>query len=111
MHDHVHETEPAELQAHLNDAAKTMDVSSLAQLAAALLGGLAKHGTDQTQLQASGISVDAATAGDRETVLALIQHAGTNPQALRAAAVQFIQQNPQMLAQLPGLIQGVLSKL
>ena len=88
-----------------------MNGSQLATLAQSLLAGLAQHGHDETQANDAGISTADATAGDRDSVVALIEHAAQNPAALRDAAVQFVRQDPQLLAQLPGLVQGVLGKL
>ncbi len=44
-------------------------------------------------------------------MVALIQHAASNPAALRDAAVQFAEQNPQALTQLPGLLTGIMGRL
>jgi hypothetical protein len=109
--DHVEQTDPSQLAQHLAQGAQGMDGGQLATLGRTLLGALANHGHDEAKVQDGGIDPQAAQNGDQQNVVALIEHAQQNPGALRDAAVQFVQQNPQALQQLPGLLQGVLGRL
>lgn len=109
--EHVGQTDTGELVQHLTQGAQGMDQGGLASLGTALLGALSQHGHDESQAQDAGVDTAAATNGDQGSVVALIQHASQNPAALKDAVVSFAQQNPQMLAQLPGLLQGVMGRL
>lgn len=109
--DHVADTDPGQLADHLAQGAQGMNGSQLAALGTSLLGALSAHGHDEATAQDAGVDTNAAKSGDQQNVVALIQHAQQNPGALRDAAVSFVQQNPQVLQQLPGLLQGVLSRL
>ncbi|MEO7040163.1 MAG: hypothetical protein ABI186_09065 [Candidatus Elarobacter sp.] len=109
--DHVDQTNTGDLVQHLTQGAQGMDQGGLASLGMSLLGALSQHGHDESQAQDAGVDTTAAANGDPSNVIALIQHAGQNPAALKDAVVNFAQQNPQMMAQLPGLLQGVMGKL
>ena len=109
--DHVASTDPDTLASHLTDGTQNLDQGGLAQLAQSLLGALAKNGHDETQAQDAGVDTEAAAAGDQQNVVALIEHARDNPAALRDAAVDFAKSNPQLLSQMPGLLEGVLGRL
>ncbi len=109
--DHVADVPPDQLAQHLTDGARNLDQGGLAALGQSLLGALAQHGHDEAQAQDAGVDTAAAANGDQGNVVALIQHAKDNPAALRDAAVQYVQQNPQVLTQLPGLLQGIMGKL
>ncbi|BDE04999.1 hypothetical protein WPS_02750 [Vulcanimicrobium alpinum] len=109
--DHVADADPGQLADHLTQGAQGMNGSQLAALGTSLLGALSAHGHDEATAQDAGVDTNAAKSGDQQNVVALIQHAQQNPGALRDAAVSFVQQNPQVLQQLPGLLQGVLSRL
>jgi hypothetical protein len=108
---HVAGTDPDTLANHLTSGAQNLDTGGLAQLAQSLLGALAKNGHDEKQAQDSGVDTNAASAGDQQNVVALIEHARDNPAALRDAAVNFAKTNPQLLTQIPGLVEGVLGRL
>ena len=109
--DHVETLDAQTLAQHLSDAAQTMGGTQLATLGQSLLSALAQNGHDETQLNDAGVSPNAAAAGDQASVVSLIEHAAQNPAALRDAVVQVVRTDPQLLAQLPGLVQGVLAKL
>jgi hypothetical protein len=109
--EHVAQTDPDTLAEHLTQGAQGMDGGALATLGQTLLGALGQHGSDPAQAQDAGVQTDAAANGDRENVMALIAHAAQNPAALRDAAVQLVERDPQILTKLPGLAQGVLAKL
>jgi hypothetical protein len=109
--EHVDQTDPGTLADHLTQGAQGMDGGQLAALGQTLLGALGRHGQDEAKVAEAGVQTDAAASGDQENVVALIQHAAGNPQALRDAVVQFVQQDPQVLTRLPGLVQGVLGRL
>jgi hypothetical protein len=109
--DHVEQTDPNELAQHLAQGAQGMDGGQLSTLGRTLLGALANRGHDESQVRDGGVDAQAVQNGDRQNVVALIEHAQQNPGALRDAAVQFVHQNPQVLQQLPGLLQGVLGRL
>jgi hypothetical protein len=109
--DHVDQTNTGDLVQHLTQGAQGMNQGGLAALGMSLLGSLTQHGQDPSQAQGAGVDTNAAANGDQANVIALIQHAGSNPAALKDAVVNFAQQNPQMLQQLPGLLQGVMGKL
>lgn len=108
---HVQATDPQTLAGHLSSGAQNMDSGALGQLASALLAGLAKNGHDETQAHDSNVDTHAATSGDKQNVLALIEHAKDNPAALCDAAVSFAKSNPQLLTQIPGIAEGVLARL
>ena len=109
--DHVEMLDAESLAQHLKDAAQTMGGAQLASLGQSVLSALAQNGHDEAHVQDAGLSPDDAAAGNQQSVVALIEHAAQNPAALRDAAVQFVRQDPQLLAQLPGLVQGVLGRL
>lgn len=109
--DHIQSTDADTVADHLAEGAQGMDQSSLAGLGTSLLGALAKHGHDESAVQDAGVSPDAAASGDQGQVLQLIEHAREHPDALKDAAMQYVQQNPAVLKQLPGLVQGVLGRL
>jgi hypothetical protein len=109
--DHVADVPSDELAQHLADGAQNMDQGSLASLGQSLLSALSAHGHDESQVQDAGVDTAAAADGDQDSVMALIEHAQQNPGALRDAAVSYVQQNPQMLSQLPGLLSGVMGRL
>lgn len=109
--DHVADVPPDQLAQHLSDGAQNLDQGGLASLGKSLLGALSQHGHDESTAQDAGVDTGAAANGDQGNVVALIQHARQNPAALRDAAVQFVQQNPQVLTQLPGLLQGIMGRL
>ena len=109
--DHVETLDGQTLAQHLSDAAQTMGGTQLATLGQSILGALAQNGHDEKQLNDAGVSPDDAAAGDQASVVALIEHAAQNPAALRDAAVQLVRADPQLLAQLPGLVQGVMARL
>jgi len=109
--DHVDQTDTGDLVQHLTQGAQGMDQGGLAALGMSLLGSLTQHGHDESTAQDAGVDTAAAAGGDQANVIALIQHAKDNPAALKDAVVNFAQQNPQMLQQLPGLLQGVMGKL
>jgi hypothetical protein len=109
--DHIADVPPDQLAQHLADGAQNLDQGGLASLGQTLLGSLAQHGHDESQAQDAGVDTGAAASGDQGNVVALIQHAAQNPAALRDAAVQFVQKDPQVLTQLPGLLQGIMGKL
>lgn len=109
--DHVAQMPAENLATHLAGAAPTLDGGSLAQLGQALLRALANHGHDESQANDGGIDTSAASNGDQQNVVALIQHAQQHPAALRDAVVSFVEKNPQVLAQVPGLMEGVLGRL
>lgn len=109
--DHVDQTDPGTLADHLTQGAQGMDSGQLGGLAQTLLGALSNHGHDEATAQDAGVDTQAAQQGDQGNVIALIQHAQQNPAALRDAAVAYVQQNPQILQKLPGLLQGVMGRL
>jgi hypothetical protein len=109
--EHVEQTDPGTLADHVAEGAQGMNSGQLGMLAQTLLGALQKAGQDEETVQNAGVQTDAAASGDQQNVVALIQHAAQNPQALRDAVVQFVQHDPQVLTKLPGLAQGVLGKL
>ena len=109
--EHVDQTDPQTLVGHLVEGAKGMNGGQLAALGQQLLGSLSAHGHDETTAQDAGVDTQAAQSGDQGNVIALIQHAGSNPAALRDAAVAYVRQNPQALSQLPGLLEGVVGRL
>lgn len=109
--DHVESIDPGALAQHLTEGAQNMGGPQLASLGQTLLGALAQHGHDEAAAGDAGVSTEAAAQGDQGNVIALIQHAASNPAALRDAAVQFVQKDPQILSQLPGLVQGVIGRL
>ncbi len=109
--DHVADVPPDQLAQHLTEGAQTLDQGGLASLGKTLLGALAQHGHDESTAQDAGVDTAAAADGDQGNVVALIQHAAQNPAALRDAAVQFVQKDPQVLTQLPGLLQGIMGRL
>ena len=109
--EHVADVPPDQLAQHLSEGARNLDQGGLASLGQTLLGALAQHGHDESTAQDAGVDTAAAADGDQGNVVALIQHAAQNPAALRDAAVQFVQKNPQVLTQLPGLLQGIMGRL
>lgn len=109
--EHVDQTDTGTLVDHLTQGAQNMNGGQLAGLAQSLLGSLSQHGHDEQQAQDGGVDTQAAQNGDQQSVIALIQHAGTNPAALKDAAVSYVGQNPAVLQQLPGLLQGVMGRL
>ncbi len=109
--EHVADVPPDQLAQHLSEGAQNLDRGSLASLGQTLLGALSQHGHDESQAQDAGVDTAAAAQGDQGNVVALIQHAASNPAALRDAAVQFVEHNPQVLAKLPGLLSGIAGRL
>lgn len=109
--EHVDAMDSTELAGHLSDGAQNMNGGTLAQLATSLLGALVNHGHDEAALQDSGVSADAARAGDSNAVTALIAHAQQNPAALKDAALDFIKKNPQAVEQFaPDFLKGIIAK-
>ncbi len=109
--DHVGDVPPDQLAQHLTEGAQNLDQGGLASLGQSLLGALSQHGQAESTAQDAGVDTAAAAGGDQGNVVALIQHAAQNPDALRDAAVQFVQKDPQVLTQLPGLLQGIMGRL
>ena len=85
-----------------------MNGDALGSLAQSLLGSLGKNGTPEGAAPAAAA---ASEAPNQENVAALISAASENPTALREGVVRFVEQNPQMLTQVPGLLEGVLGRL
>src|SRR5579875_3161063 len=89
---HLAQTPPDELAGHLTQAVPAMDAGTAGALAKAVLDALAQHGEPPQQVANAGVQTQAATQGRQDDVVALIEHAAQNPEALRAAAVRFAEQ-------------------
>ena len=105
---HVAQTDPETLANHLTNGTQRMSGDTLGSLAQSLLGSLAKNGTPDGAAPAAAAATEAP---NQENVAALIGAASENPAALREGVVRFVQQNPQVLTQVPGLLEGVLGRL
>lgn len=110
--DHVQSLDSGELVDHLLASVPNLPDGARGTLAQTILGVLGRNGTSEAAVADAGVPTDAAKSGDADAVGAVIEHAGTNPDALKAAAVQFIRQNPQLVQQLaPGFLQGIVGRL
>jgi hypothetical protein len=109
--DHVDSMDGGELADHLSTGAQNMDSGQLGQLATSILGAVSNHGHDEAAVGDAGVSTDAATSGDSDAVMGLIQHAQQNPAALKDAAVDFIKNNPGAVEQFaPDFLKGIIAK-
>ena len=105
---HVAQTDPETLANHLTNGTQRMSGDTLGSLAQSLLGSLSKNGTPDGAAPAAAAATESP---NQENVAALIGAASQNPTALREGVVRFVEQNPQVLTQVPGLLEGVLGRL
>ena len=105
---HVAQVDPETLANHLTNGTQRMNGDTLGALAESLLSSFAKNGTPDGGAPAAAAATESPS---QENVASLISAASENPTALRDGVVRFVQQNPQVLTQVPGLLEGVLGRL
>jgi hypothetical protein len=110
--EHVGGLDSREIVNHLLGMVPNLPDDARAELAQTVLGALGQNGTDESAVQDAGVATDDAKAGDPDALNALLQHAAGDPASLKDAAVSYITNNPQLLAQYaPKLMQGILGRL
>jgi hypothetical protein len=110
--EHVAGLDSREIVNHLLGMVPNLPDGARAELAQTVLGALGQNGTDESAVQDAGVATDDAKNGDPDAVNALLQHAASDPGSLKDAAVSYITNNPQVLAQYaPRLMQGILGHL
>jgi hypothetical protein len=110
--EHLQNLDEGELAGHLAQTVGQMAPQQSAGLAQTIIGLLANHGGSARDLEAqTGVSADAAAAGDPGAVQSLIDYAKNNPGLLQAATSAFVERNPDAIAQFaPGLVRGILGR-
>jgi hypothetical protein len=110
--EHVGGLDSREIVNHLLGMVPNLPDDARAQLAQTVLGALGQNGTDESAVQDAGVATDDAKNGDPDAVNALLQHAASDPGSLKDAAVSYITNNPQIVAQYaPKFMQGILGRL
>lgn len=109
---HVGSLPTGDIVNHLLGMIPNLPDSARSELAGTVLGALGQHGTSEDAVQAAGVPTDDAKNGDEAALAQLVQHAAIDPSSLKSAAISYITNNPQLIAQYaPKLLQGVLGRL
>ncbi len=109
--DHIGGMDVGGLASHLTQSTQNLDSGQLGQLVQSILGALSNHGQAASSVADAGVATADAQAGDSNAVADLIAHAQQNPAALKDAAIDFIQNNPQAVEQFaPNVLKGIISK-
>jgi hypothetical protein len=110
--DHVGNLDSREIVNHLLGMVPNLPDGARGQLAQTVLGALGRNGTAESAVQDAGVATNDAKDGDPDAVNALLQHAASDPGSLKDAAVSYITNNPQLVAQYaPKFMQGILGRL
>ena len=110
--DHVDSMDSTKLGDHLADSVSHMNTDTVAQFAQTLLASLKQNGHAESEVNDAGIDTAAASSGDAGSVIDLIEHAKDHPEALAAAAKQFVQSNPAAVQQFaPDFLKGIIARL
>lgn len=110
--DHAASLPPGELGDHLAQTVQGLGSGEAGNLAASLLSALGRHGQSADDVSAAGVDTDAAAAGDKSSVIDLIEHAKDHPEALQSAVMDYVKSNPQVVEQFaPPFLKGILGRL
>ena len=109
---HVGSLDTGELVNHFLGMVPDLPDGARSELASTVLGALGQSGTGEGAVAAAGVPTDAAKSGDPDALGALLTHAASDPSSLKAAAITYITNNPQLIQQYaPKLLEGILGKL
>ena len=110
--DHVGSLGAGDLVNHLIGMVPNLPDSARSELASTVLGALGQNGKSEDAVADAGVPTEDAKSGDPQAVTQLLQHAASDPASLKDAAVSYITNNPQLIAQYaPKLLQGILGRL
>jgi hypothetical protein len=109
--DHIGSLDSGDLVGHFIGMIPNLPDGARTQLASTVMNALGNAGSSANSVADAGVPVASAMSGDHAALGALLEHATSNPQGLKDAAIQYISNNPQIVQQYaPELLKGVLSK-
>ncbi|HEY9180024.1 MAG TPA: hypothetical protein VIO32_04855 [Candidatus Baltobacteraceae bacterium] len=102
-----------DLASAIEQGERTMSASARTLLVEAIFDAFRQRGeSSEDAAEEAGTTLDAIRGSDREAIRKLLAYARANPGLLKDAAVELIERDPPMLAQLsPQIADGVKARL